>query len=58
MNVPTWMIVREYIDAEIKLAFARQAAGSDPTPSERKRIGLLEAQCTRMETAVRSALSE
>jgi len=58
MNLPLWSAIREYIDAEIKLAFARYHADLTGyrTKSESQRIEALEAQSTRMETAVREML--
>jgi hypothetical protein len=57
MNEAIWAAMREYIDAEIKLALSRTRAGKSPTKSESDRIAILEAQSTRMETAVRESLN-
>lgn len=63
MNLTLWTGIREYIDAEIKLAFARQdlafasAAGNDEDVRRAaERVRGLENQSTRMETSVREAL--
>ena len=47
MNLSMWTAIREYIDAEIKLSWARKTLVNDPL------LEVLAAQSTRMETAVR-----
>lgn len=64
MNPALWPALREYISAEIALSHARRDLAAKPGchPStgfwkmEREEIARLEAQVTRMETAVREGL--
>lgn len=57
MNLSLWTSIREYVDAEIKLAIARYDYHVHAmTPKRGEQIAALEEQSTRMETAVREML--
>jgi hypothetical protein len=64
MNLTVWTGIREYIDAEIKLAFAVQslankiALGASPPEVHKaeKKVEELRLQSSRMETSIREAL--
>jgi hypothetical protein len=71
MDRATWTNVREYVQAEVKLAIAQHIMGrlrdklNTDTPGlgpaiaeQRRTIDALQEQVTRMETAVREALPE
>jgi hypothetical protein len=60
VNLVLWELVREYIDAEVKLGIKRNMHRQDLAPGSTVRnvkIQDLEEQSTRIETAIRAALT-
>ena len=58
MNGPMWAAMREYVQAEVKLAVAELRYDNWPDANKAQFLEPLREQVTRMETAVREMIDK